>query len=226
MHWVLWSHGGYLVDKDDKVIINSPETAKALEYVKQLYETFIPGTASWNDSSNNKAFLAGELHLHRQRHLDLRHRARRETPRSPRTWTTPIAGRARSASRPSCIWLPDADLQLHQVSRRPARRSPPSCWRPTQYNPWVEAAQGYLSQFLQRLRQQPGLDGGPEEHPYRDAAKRTLHAGGIGTVGEKAAAAIADFIVVDMFANYCTGREDVKGAIASPSGMKRIYRSA
>ena len=24
---------------------------------------FIPGTASWNDSSNNKAFVSGELHL-------------------------------------------------------------------------------------------------------------------------------------------------------------------
>ncbi|MDP4360996.1 hypothetical protein QR510_30665, partial [Escherichia coli] len=42
---------------------NSPETAKALEYCKQLSDTFIPGVASWNDSSNNKAFLAGELHL-------------------------------------------------------------------------------------------------------------------------------------------------------------------
>ena len=63
MHWLLWSHGSYLVDKDEKVIINSPETAKALEYAKQLYETFMPGTASWNNSSNNKAFLAGELYL-------------------------------------------------------------------------------------------------------------------------------------------------------------------
>src|SRR4029078_11486594 len=62
VHWALWAFGGNLVDKNDKVIINSPETAKALEYVKQLYETFIPGTASWNDSSNNKAFLAGELY--------------------------------------------------------------------------------------------------------------------------------------------------------------------
>ena len=39
---MLWSHGGYLTDKDDKVIINSPETAKALEYVKALYDTFHP----------------------------------------------------------------------------------------------------------------------------------------------------------------------------------------
>ncbi len=63
VHWCLWTFGGNLVDAKDKVILNSPETAKALEYAKQLYQTFIPGTASWNDGSNNKAFLANELLL-------------------------------------------------------------------------------------------------------------------------------------------------------------------
>ena len=29
---------------------------------KALYEEMIPGTASWNDAFNNKAFLAGEIH--------------------------------------------------------------------------------------------------------------------------------------------------------------------
>ena len=63
VHNILWGHGAYTVDKDDKVIINSPETVKALEYAKALSDTFIPGVASWNDSSNNKAFLSGELYL-------------------------------------------------------------------------------------------------------------------------------------------------------------------
>ena len=60
---------------------------------------------------------------------------------------------------------------------------------------------------------------------FRDAAKRSLTAGGLGSVGEKAATAIADFLVLDMFANYCTGREDVKGSIAQAERQaKRIYR--
>ena len=63
LHWALWAHGGNLIDANNKVVINSPETAKALEYVKGLYDDFIPGTASWNDSSNNKAFLSGQLYL-------------------------------------------------------------------------------------------------------------------------------------------------------------------
>ena len=57
------------------------------------------------------------------------------------------------------------------------------------------------------------------------AAKRTLTAGGLGSVGEKAAAALADFIVLDMFANVCTGREDAKGAIKIAERQAlRVYR--
>ncbi len=62
MHWCLWAQGGQTVDANDKVILNSPETVKALEYAKTLYSHMIPGTASWNDASNNKAFLAKEIH--------------------------------------------------------------------------------------------------------------------------------------------------------------------
>jgi hypothetical protein len=32
-------------------------------------------------------------------------------------------------------------------------------------------------------------------------------------IGDKAAGALADFVLVDMFANYCTGREEAKSAI-------------
>ena len=41
-NWLIWAFGGKLVDKDNKVVIDSPETAKALEYGKELYASFIP----------------------------------------------------------------------------------------------------------------------------------------------------------------------------------------
>jgi multiple sugar transport system substrate-binding protein len=60
-NWLLWGFGGKLTDASSRVAINSRETLAALEYAKALYATFIPGTASWLDPSNNKAFLAGEI---------------------------------------------------------------------------------------------------------------------------------------------------------------------
>ena len=60
-HWLMWAFGGKLVDKDNKVVINSPETIKALEYGRELYATFVPGTLSWLDPNNNKAFLDEQI---------------------------------------------------------------------------------------------------------------------------------------------------------------------
>ena len=56
--WLIWSHGGYLVDEDGKVAINSRETVEALNYMKELYPTFMPGTLSWRDPSNNRAYTS------------------------------------------------------------------------------------------------------------------------------------------------------------------------
>jgi multiple sugar transport system substrate-binding protein len=46
-------------------------------------------------------------------------------------------------------------------------------------------------------------------------------------VGEKAAAAIADFVLLDMFASFCTGREDAKSAMRiAERQLSRIYRAS
>ena len=62
-HWLLWSHGGKMINEDGTVGIDSAETRAAIEYAKALYATFIPGTESWLDINNNRAFLAGQVSL-------------------------------------------------------------------------------------------------------------------------------------------------------------------
>ena len=61
--WLLWAFGGRLTNEKSELALNSNETIAALEYAKELYQTFVPGTLSWLDPSNNKAFLAGEISL-------------------------------------------------------------------------------------------------------------------------------------------------------------------
>ena len=120
LHWVLWGHGAYTVDKNDKVIINSPETVKALEYCKALSDTFIPGTASWNDGSNNKAFLSGELYC-TANGISIYVAAKDDPTKKELTEDTYHALYAgwsdrqadRTAARGS-----DPGVQLHQVSER------------------------------------------------------------------------------------------------------------
>ncbi len=224
LHWALWSHGGYLVDKDDKVIINSPETAKSLEYIKALYETFIPGTASWNDSSNNKAFLAGELYC-TVNGISIYVTAKKENKKRSRTTLNHSHMPVGPVGKPTELHL-SFPILTFQFTKCPAGLQGLHrlhAGEADQFDPWISAAQGYLSPFLLAYDANPIWTSDPKMTPYRDVAKRTLTPAGIGKLGEKAAAAIADFIVVDMYANYCTGREDLKGSIAECRAAGETY---
>jgi len=226
VHWCLWAHGGNLVDKDDKVVINSPETAKALEYAKQLYETMIPGVAAWNDASNNKAFLAGEIHW-TDNGISIYVAASSDPTKKE------IAEDMNHAYYP--VGPVGKPTELHLMFPMVAMnytKYPNACkalmaymLEADQFNGWMKAAKGYLTHCLNAYDSNPMWAEDPKRTPYRDVAKRSLTAGGQGSVGEKAATAIADFLLVDMFANYCTGREDLKGAISvAERQAKRIYR--
>jgi len=58
---MLWCHGGSIQDKDGNVVLNSPETLRALEYAKKLYSVgMTQAVLSWNAASNNQAFNAQE----------------------------------------------------------------------------------------------------------------------------------------------------------------------
>jgi multiple sugar transport system substrate-binding protein len=60
LYALLWSYGASTVDKERRVVINSPQTRKALDYMKSLYETCMSNEVlSWDDSSNNQAFMGG-----------------------------------------------------------------------------------------------------------------------------------------------------------------------
>src|SRR5207244_5166038 len=94
-----------------------------------------------------------------------------------------------------------------------------------QYDKWLMCSRGYLTQTLSAYESSPIWTAEPKNAPFAQASKRSLTAAGNGTPGEKAATAIADFIVVDMFANYCTGSKDAKTAVAEAERqLKRIYR--
>src|SRR5581483_7987199 len=205
VHWCLWAHGGNLVDKDDKVILNSPETAKALEYAKQLFENMIPGVASWNDSSNNKAFLAGEIHW-TDNGISIYAAAQKDATKKE------IAEDMDHAYWPvGPIGKPTEFHLMYPMLAMTYTKYPQACkalmafmLEADNFNRWLEGSVGYLTHCLNAYDSNPIWTSDPKRTVFRDVAKRTLTAGGQGSVGEKAATAIADFLVLDMFANYCT----------------------
>jgi len=227
LHWALWGHGAYTVDKDDKVIITSPETAKALDYVKALSETFIPGVASWNDSSNNKAFLSGELFLTLNGisiYLSAKDDPKLKDMAEDINHSTLPVG---PIGHPAELHL-TVPIFAFKFTKYPnaAKAFTAFMLEKEQFDKWLIASRGYLTQTLNAYDSNPVWTSDPKNAPYGVTSKRTLPASGIGHPGEKAAQAIADLIVVDMFASYCSGQADAKTAMSNAERLlKRIYRT-
>jgi multiple sugar transport system substrate-binding protein len=231
VHWALWAHGGNLVDKDDKVIINSAETEKALVYAKELSETFVPGCPAWNDASNNKAFLASEISI---------------TNNGASIYAAAKAGAAKGDAKMKEM-MDDMNhgewpvgpvgkptefhiaypMMVMKYSKVPmaAKAFIAYLLEAEQYNKWLVESVAYLTHPLNAYDANPVWTNDAKYTVARDVAKRTLTAGGLGSVGEKAASALADFVVLDMFATVCTGRATPKEAMAvAERQAKRIYR--
>jgi multiple sugar transport system substrate-binding protein len=226
VHWALWAFGGNLVDKNDKVIINSPETEKALTYAKQLYETFIPGTASWNDSFNNKAFLSGEVHWTNNGvsiYAAAKAQNMKEMVEDVQHALWPIG----PIGKPTEFHVA-YPIMIMTYSKFPQASKAFIAFmlEAANLDPWVIKSVGYLTPGLTAYEKNPVWTSDPKLTVCRDVAKNTLTAGHLGSVGERAAAALADFIVLDMFANVATGREDAKSAMKMADRQaRRLYRS-
>lgn len=62
MRNILWSFGASVQDENECVVINSPETLEAIQFVSDLYNsTMTEEVFAWNPASNNQGLIAGEL---------------------------------------------------------------------------------------------------------------------------------------------------------------------
>jgi multiple sugar transport system substrate-binding protein len=230
-HWLLWSHGGKLVDENDKVAIDSPETRAALEYCKKLYDASAPGTISWNDSFNNKAFLSGQIHVTNngisiyaaaQRNAANGDAQAKEVADDMDHSYYPIG----PVGKPTEFQAVFPIMGMNYTKYPNAVKAFLTYWMEAdQYNKWLQGSVGYVTHTLKAYSDNPVWKEDPKRAVFRDCAERTLPFGWPGTIGEKAAAAMADFIVVDMFANFASGRVSADDAIKQAARQtQRIYR--
>ena len=227
-HWLLWSHGGKMVDDKGNVVINSPETIASLEYAKQLYETFVPGTLSWQDPSNNKAFLDGQVSL-TANGISVYYAAKNSQDPKLQEMAKDI-NHARFPIGP--VGKPTELMQITQMMQFKHSKFPKAAkaymqfmMEPEQYNPWMKAAIGYVSQPLREYEANPIWTEDPKHTVYRDGGSIMLDNGHAGPLGLASAAAMADYIVLDMVAEAASGSKSPKEAAArAATRAERYYK--
>lgn len=228
-HWVLWAHGGRLADENTQVAINSKETVAALEYAKELYQTFAQGTVSWLDPSNNKAFIAGEISL-TLNGISIYYAAKNATDPKAKA----VAADIQHAFHPvgangeyvrGGVAFP-AFVFKHSKYPNAAKEYLRFMMEKEQFEPWQAASIGYISHPLRAYESNPVWTADPQHLYYRNVMKTMRHYGYAGRLGKSSAAAMADFVVVDMFAEVCTGQETPRAAVLrAEKRLSRHYRS-
>jgi multiple sugar transport system substrate-binding protein len=224
-HGFLWGHGGKMVDDAGNVVLNSPETIAALEYAKQLYATFIPGTLSWNDTNNNRAFLSGDISLTRNG-ISIYYAAKNSQNPAERA----IADDMNHANDP--VGPVGRTTELHSFTQymvfkftrfpNAAKAFIAFMMDPEQMNPWILASIGYVTPANPGFESHPVWTADPKATPFRDVVKNMLWNGYSGPLGYASAAAMADYIIVDMFARAASGDKTPQAAAAE--GAERANR--
>jgi multiple sugar transport system substrate-binding protein len=224
-HWVIWSHGGKMVNEKDQVVINSPETIAGLEYAKELYQTFVPGTLSWLDPSNNKAFLDDQLSL-TTNGISIYYAAKNSTDPKIKAMAEDI-GHADypvgPIGRPTQLNLiVPAMVFRYSKFKNAAKDFIRFMMEQEQYEPWANASIGYFSHPLMAYDKLPIWTVDPKHTPYRDTMRTMLWPSYAGSLGYASAGALADFIMVQMVATACSGAKSPKDAAAE--AQKRAER--
>jgi multiple sugar transport system substrate-binding protein len=224
-NWLLWAFGGKLVDKDNNVVINSPETIKALEYGKELYANFVPGTLSWLDPNNNKAFLDGQVSV-TNNGISIYYAAKN----SPDPKVKEMAADIQHANYPiGPVGTPtESHLFFNQMIMKytkfpnAAKEFLRFMMEQEQFDPWLTAAGGYIAPPLDAYTKIPVWTADPKNTPYRDAVKNLRPTGYAGRLGYASAGAQADFIVANMVAEAASGQRTPKEA--AERAQKRAER--
>ena len=228
MHNILWGHGGRLVDDNNKVVINSAETVRAIEYMQELSKTFIEGCASWSGVSNNNAFLEDKIGL-TSNGISIYFAGKNSTDAAKKAVVAdmdhapmPIG----PIGRPTELHLL-SQAMLFRYTKFPnaAKEYLRFMWEREQYEPWQAASLGYVSHPLKAYDDNKFWNDDPKYAPFKGVVARMQPHSFSGTLGYASAAALADWIVVDMFASACTNQKTAKDAAAeAQKRAERYYR--
>ncbi|MGK7870163.1 ABC transporter substrate-binding protein [Falsiroseomonas sp. E2-1-a20] len=226
--WLVWSFGGYLVDEENNVAINRPETIRALEYLKELYPTFIPGTIAWGDISNNRAYSAGECHM-TANGVSLYFSLKNDPAMAAIADDTYMSLLPKGTQQTS----PMAGLTLNAMVFKHSRFPNASkaflqfMLEAEQYDPWLQANLGYWSQPLNAYNESATWSSGdPKISVFKGVMDTSFYAGYKGPISEASAAANANYVMVQMCASVASGQATPQQAASEAERQaRRFFRS-
>lgn len=225
-NWLLWSFGASLTDHEGKVSLDSKETIDALKYSRELYPHMIPGTLSWGDPSNNKAFLSGDISLtfngvsiyfvaKNSPDPKLQEIAADTAHQSP-----PLGVSKKS---PQSALVVNAMTFKHTKYPNAAKDYIRFMMEAPQYAPWLAGCLGYWSNPLKAYGKMAFWDSDPRLKPYIDSMDTPYYDSYKGPITAASSAVAANYTLVDMFASVASGNATPEAAVKQAARQAARY---
>jgi len=224
--WMVWAHGGYLVDEDGKVAINSKETIAALNYVKELYPNFVQGTLAWLDPSNNRAFAAQECFLTQNGvsvYFALKNDPATRAIAEDTNHAPLVQGLAIGA--PQSATIMNSMVFKHTKAPNASKAFIQFMLEAEQYDPWLTGSLGYWSHPLKAYSESSVWTSDPKLEAYRNGMNNPYWSGYKGPITPQSATVAAEYIMVQMFSSVVSGQSTPEEAAREAERRsRRIYR--
>jgi multiple sugar transport system substrate-binding protein len=209
----LWSWGGKEVEADGKtVVLNSKETIESVKFAVPLWkETMDEGGLSWDDSSNNRAFLAGTISATNNGasiYLEAKKKPDSYLTESGKPMKDDIlhAKIPKGAGGQFNLGGGFTDMLMGYSKNQKAAKDFLR-WVHTEpvFEQWFTSQQGYTSGATMYWEEDPVWDVDPVLRPFRDLPRTGRLEGFAGSPNRKAAEVKTKYIIVDMYAKAIQG---------------------
>jgi multiple sugar transport system substrate-binding protein len=223
---LVWSFGGMEVDDKGKVVLNSKETLAAVEFMKEFwFAACDEGGLAWDDSSNNRAFLAETIAC--TLNGASIYFVARYTPEKAAPGLADKIGHFLSprgqAGRFHCVGQFSNCITTYSENKDIAKDYIRYCHKQEVYEQFFTTNKGYINGPLPEWQQHPMWDSDPAITIFRELPKYDRNAGYAGPYNRQSAEVWAKYIIVDMFAKVVKG-ESPKSSIASAEHeLKNVY---
>jgi multiple sugar transport system substrate-binding protein len=227
----LWSWGGKEVEADGKtVVLNSKETVESVKFMTAFWkEAHDEGGLAWDDSSNNRAFLAGtcaatnngaSIYIEALKKPDA-YKTENDKPLKDDILHAPLPkGPAGAFS----FHVPFSNMVMKYSKNQKAAKDFVAWVGSKQvFEPWFVSQKGFSCGPTTDWEKHKLWDEDPVMLPFRSAARTGRFAGYAGPSTQKAGEVVTKYIITDMYAKAVQGMAAEEAVKWAHDELVKIY---
>ena len=223
---LLWAFGGAEAKKDGKTVaINSPETAKAVDYRRKLYQAGeTEDVFAWDDAANNRAFLAGAVSV-TVNAASIYWAAKKDAPQLREVTNHSFFPKG-PAGRFGYSTAISLGIFKFSKAQKEAKAFIKWLLEPKQYSAWMGIGEGMMAGLLNFYEDDPVWKKDPKLEVIRQIPKYVRMPGYPAPPSRPAAEAMIKFVIVNMFARAAKGTATAETIKIAEQELKEIYGKA